>query len=203
MQIHVSGKGIDIGDSLRKHVEHRLQEGIHKYLDRVLAVQVVICRESHLFRVDINANTGTHSGLVIKGRDSAGDVYAAFDAAAGKIEKQLRRYKRRLTNHHVPDAENTKLSSVTATKYVLQSADDAEETADDHAPLIVAEQSTDVETLSVSGAVMKMDLLDLPALMFVNVQNGRPNVVYRRADGNISWVDPQLPGAESKKSAAA
>ncbi len=199
MQVQVSGKGIDVGESLRTHVEERLTQGISKYLDRVVSVAVVISRESHLFRVDINANTGTHSGLTIKGRDSAGDVYAAFDAAAGKIEKQLRRYKRRLTNHHQKDEENAKFSTVSATKYVLQTS--GEEEPDDHNPIIVAEQSADVDTLSVGEAVMRMDLLDLPALMFINRLNNRPNVVYRRADGNISWVDPQFSSA--KTSAAA
>lgn len=196
MKIQVSGKGIDVGESLRTHVEQRLEQGITKYLDRVVSVSVVISRESHLFCVDINLHTGTHSAMVIKGRDKAGDVYAAFDASAGKIEKQLRRYKRRLTNHHQKDEENAKFSTVSATKYVLQSSGE-EEVQDDHNPVIVAEQSANVDTLSVGEAVMRMDMLDLPALMFINRLNGRPNVVYKRADGNISWVDPQF--AENSK----
>ena len=193
MQIQVSGKSIDVGDSLREHVEKRLQEGVSKYSDRINNVSVVISRESHLFRVDISANAGDHSGVTIKGRDAAGDVYAAFDAAADKVEKQMRRYKRRITNHHSKNDQEIKL--VKATKYVLQTASDAEEAAiDEHTPLVIAEKATDVETLTVSEAVMRMDLLDLPALMFFNAANSRLNVVYRRADGNISWVDPQTNG---------
>jgi ribosomal subunit interface protein len=194
MQIQVSGKGLDVGDALRQHIDKRLQEGISKYSDRVVAVQVVVSRESHLFRVDINANTATHSGIIVKGREAAGDVYAAFDAAADKIEKQLRRYKRRLNNHHRNAEEHLKL--VSATKYVLKSAAESDEVSEEEAtPVIVAEKAQDVAKLSVSEAVMQMDLLDLPALMFFNASNGRLNVVYRRADGNISWVDPQVDAA--------
>src|SRR5215469_811251 len=100
MNIMISGKHVDIGESLNTHIGHRLEEGISKYLDRVTSVNVVVTKEAHNFRVDINGNTGTASGIVIKSTASAGDVYACFDAAADKIEKQLRRYKRRLTNHH-------------------------------------------------------------------------------------------------------
>ena len=186
MNIIVSGKQVDVGESLRTAVETRLQEGISKYLDRVTSVNVVIARESHLFRVDISVNTGTHSGIAVKSRGESPDVYAAFDLAATKVEKQLRRYKRRLTNHHkdiaVPIAAR-------ATKYVL--ADSEEESHDDAPPVVIAEKSTDIETLTVSQAVMMMDLSDLPALMFFNSAHGRLNVVYRRADGHISWVDPQ------------
>ena len=192
MQIKVSGKQVDVGDALRTHVEDRLSTSIPKYLDRVTQCDVVISREAHLFRADIVLNTGTHSHLVVKGRGEAVDAHAAFDASAEKIEKQLRRYKRRLTDHHKSDRnESVSLSEAEsrATKYVLASRQDEEETNDD-APLIIAEKATNVENLTVSEAVMRMDLADLPALMFYNKANGRLNTVYRRTDGNISWVDP-------------
>lgn len=192
MQIKVSGKQVDVGDALRTHVEERLSGSIPKYLDRVTQCDVVISREAHQFRADIVLNTGTHSNFVVKGRAEAVDAHAAFDAAAEKIEKQLRRYKRRLTDHHKTDRnEAVSLSEAEsrATKYVLASRTEEEEVNDD-APLIIAEKATSVETLTVSEAVMRMDLADLPALMFFNKANGRLNTVYRRADGNISWVDP-------------
>jgi len=100
MQVTVSGKGIDVGDALRSHIEARLEERVNKYLDRVPSVSVIISRESHMFRADIHGNTGTHSNVMIKSHDENDDVYAAFDGACEKIEKQLRRYKRRLTSHH-------------------------------------------------------------------------------------------------------
>ncbi len=191
MQIIVSGKQVDVGDALRSHIEARLGEGLGKYLDRVTTVKVVVSRESHMFRVDINGNTGTHSGIVIKSHAEAGDVYAAFDAASDKIEKQLRRYKRRLTNHHKTAAhadEMAKIATIPARQYVLQHHE--EEPEHDDAPVVIAEQNTQLEKMAVSVAVMKMDLGDLPALVFINSSNDRVNVVFRRPDGNIAWVDP-------------
>lgn len=193
MQITVAGKGVDVGESLRSHIEARLEEGVKKYLDRVTSVSVVISKESHMFRVDISGNTGTHSGLVIRSQGRGDDVYACFDAAADKIEKQLRRYKRRLTNHQkhrMSDEDIAVARSQKAVKYVLAPEGDEANEKLDHVPVIVAEKPTDIETLTVSEAVMKMDLADLPALLFFNSAHGRVNVVYRRADGNISWVDP-------------
>jgi ribosomal subunit interface protein len=188
MQINVSGRHMDVGDSLRSHIEQRVEEGVHKYIDRVSALNVVVSKEKNAFCVDIVGNIGTHAGFVVKASARGEDVYATFDAAEHKIEKQLRRYKRRLTNHHsekvgLPAAQS---GAVRGVKYVL--ADHDEEAQD--APLVIAEKSTDIEHLTVSEAVMRMDLSDLPALMFINSAHGRVNVVYRRADGNISWVDP-------------
>lgn len=201
MQINVSGKQVDVGESLRSYVEKRLQDGVSKYLDRVTQAEVVISREAHNFRADIVLNTGTHSGVVVKGRGDAADAHAAFDGASERIEKQLRRYKRRLTDHHKSARGDDLAAEVEsrATKYVLANhADEAEVT--EEAPLIIAEKATSVEWLTVSEAVMRMDLADLPALMFFNKANGRLNTVYRRADGNISWVDPEV---QEKKANAA
>jgi ribosomal subunit interface protein len=190
MNIMISGKHVDIGESLNAHIGHRLEEGISKYLDRVTSVGVVVTKEAHRFRVDINGNTGTSSGIVIKSSATADDVYACFDAAADKIEKQLRRYKRRITNHHkhVHHGDDGKVM-VTGRKYVLKSDD--EKDAPEDSPVVIAEKVTAIEHLSVSAAVMKMELADLPALMFFNSASGRINVIYRRIDGNISWVDPE------------
>ncbi len=186
MQIIVSGKQIDIGDSFRNHIEQRLQEGITKYIDRVTKVDVVASRESHGFRIDISANTGTHAGLIIKSSGMSGDIYAAFDMAADRIEKQVRRYKRRLTDHHKSD--EVAAVRMPGKKYVLKDPEVA--AAEDDAPVVIAEKATEIERLTVSAAVMRMDLSDLPALLFINSGTGRLNVVYRRRDGNISWVDP-------------
>lgn len=193
MQISVSGKGVDVGESLRSHIENQLAEHVTKYIDRVTSVQVVVSREAHLFRVDITGNLGTHSGLVVRSRGQAGDVYASFDEALEKTSKQLRRYKRKLTNHHKTDngsgAEPVRAKGK-AKKYTLK-PEAGEHEDDKHASLVIAEKPTDIETLTVSEAVMKMDLQDLPALMFFNRAHGGLNVVYRRNDGNISWVDPE------------
>lgn len=192
MQVTVSGKGVDVGEALRKHIEARLEERVNKYLDRVPSINVIISRESHMFRADINGNTGTHSNIMIKSHDENDDVYAAFDGACEKIEKQLRRYKRRLTSHHKSEGVSPEQEELLyrATKYVLADHEEDKMTSMEDAPLVIAEKAADLEKLTVSAAVMKMDLADLPALMFINSSNGRLNVVYRRRDGNISWVDP-------------
>jgi len=190
MKIMISGKHVNIGESLHAHIEHRLGEGIPKYLDRVTSVNVVVAKEGYRFCVDINGNTGTNTGMSIKSSATADDVYACFDAAADKIEKQLRRYKRRLTNHHKQAHHGAGLVAVTGRKYVIKSEEETEN-AETEAPLVIAEKATEIEHLSVSEAVMKMDLAELPALMFFNSASGRINVVYRRVDGNISWVDPE------------
>jgi ribosomal subunit interface protein len=191
MQITVSGKGVDVGESLRTHIESHAEEVITKYLDRVTSVHVVISRESHLFRIDINGNLGTHAGMVVKSKAEAEDVYACFDSALGKIEKQLRRYKRRITNHHKRGDNVQELQQpVKARKVVFERHDEAPE-KDELPGAVIAEKTTHIQTMTVGEAVMRMDLEDLPALMFFNSAHGRINVVYRRADGNISWVDPE------------
>lgn len=194
MQITVSGKQIDIGQALQEHVETRLRELIEKYLDRVTDAMVVFSKESHLFRADIivNSGTGTHARTTIKGQAESDEIYSAFGMAADKVEKQLRRYKSRLKDHHKtkPHPRDVDEARIMATKYVLSSGNEEEESQEEN-PLVIAEKSTEIETLTVSQAVMKMDLADLPALMFFNRAHGGLNVVYRRKDGNISWVDPK------------
>ena len=195
MQISVSGKGVEVGESLRKHVEAQIDEHVNKYIDRVTSVAVVVSREAHLFRVDITGNLGTHSGLVVRSRGENSDVYSAFDESLEKTSKQLRRYKRKITNHHKQDEEPRPTSKrVSGVKYVLP-PEAGEHDDDKHSGIVIAEAPTEIRTMTVSEAVMKMDLQDLPALMFFNSAHGRLNVVYRRTDGNISWVDPESKAA--------
>ena len=140
-------------------------------------------------------NLGTHSGIVVRSRGEAGDAHSAFDAALEKISKQLRRYKRKLTNHHKVVGEIAPaIPHAKGKKYTLK-PETGEQEDNKHASLIIAEQPTDIDTMTVSEAVMKMDLQDLPALMFFNSAHGRLNVVYRRIDGNIAWVDPDSKAA--------
>ena len=191
MQLHISGRHVDLGNAFQEHVEKRLSDGLSKYLDRIVSLDVVVSKEAHhQFRVDIHGNTGTHSGVVLKSQGGASEIYAAFDDAATKAEKQLRRYKRRLKGHHVEGGDKESRAHV-ARKYVLKPESHDSELEEKGAPAVIAEKSTNIEHLSVSDAVMKMDLADLPALMFFNKGNGRLNVIYRRVDGNISWVDPE------------
>ncbi len=192
MQISISGKGMDVGESLRAHVEQGVAHGVTKYLDRVNNVHVVVSKEAYQVRADIHANLGTHSGMVVRSHAVGDDIYATFDSALEKTEKQLRRYKRRITNHHKNDNVVPMSRKSQGRKYVLSpEVGEGEEEAQLASGMVIAEKATDIDTLSVGEAVMRMDLQELPALMFHNAAHGRLNVVYRRADGNISWVDPQ------------
>jgi len=193
MQVQVSGKGVEVGESLRSHIQARVDEHVHKYIDRVNNINVVVAKEAHLFRVDITGNVGTHAGLVIRSRGESTDVYAAFDDALEKMSKQLRRYKRKITEHpkvSFSGDPNLETGMIKGTKRVL-SPTVGEQDDHEEAGLIIAEKATDIETLTASEAVMKMDLQHLPALLFFNKAHGNINVVYRRDDGNISWVDPE------------
>lgn len=190
MQIVVSGKHLGIGAALQEYVEAELKNVVTKYFEHAISADVVFTKERYLFRADILVNEGTGTHTLIKSNAEDDEVYAAFDIALAKVEKQLRRYKRRIKDHHKERIEK-EVGFSNATKYVL-SADSEDETsssAEGDAPLIIAEKPTEIETLTVSDAVMRMDLGQLPALMFINKKTGAINVVYRREDGNISWID--------------
>ncbi len=189
MEISVSGKGVDIGEAFQTHAQERLQDGLGKYLDRVVSADVIVSKEAHLFDVKIHANPGTSSNIVVKSTGQSPDIYSAFDLAAEKAEKQLRRYKRRITNHHkTVDADVIDFSTV---QYTLDTSKHDEAPEGEHSDsLVIAETSMDINTLTVSEAVMRMDLGELPALVFTNAANGQLNMLYRREDGNIAWIDP-------------
>lgn len=187
---------MDVGESLRDHATVKLEESINKYLDRVTDATIVFAKQSHHgFRADININAGTHQKIMIRGSSESNDVYTSFGEALEKVDKQLRRYKRKLKDHTKEKFANVTadLRTVNARKYII-SNDNRDEIPEDHehSSLVIAEKSTKVETLTVSEAVMHMELAELPALMFFNKVSGRPNVVYRRVDGNISWIDPEV-----------
>jgi len=184
MQITVTGKGMDVGDSLRGHVGDQLPESVTKYFANSMEGHVVFTREGQGFRSDCSVHVG--AGMTLQSRGEAEEALASFDNALERLEKQLRRYKRRLRDHHKsPRAEST-----TAQSYVLApEEEDAAQETNDH-PLIVAEATTDLPTVSVGEAVMRMDLADAQVQMFHNSAHGGLNVVYRRQDGNIGWIDP-------------
>lgn len=187
MHITVTGKQIDVGDTLRAHVEERITAGTEKYFGNPIDAQVVFSREGPLHRVDCSVHVG--AGIYVKSHASADDAYAGFDAAAERVEKRLRRYKRRLRNHHkAPSVE-----VVEAPTYVLSSEEENQDAVEDAQPMIVAESTTNVPTVTVGEAVMRLDLANVPVLMFRNRAHGGLSVVYRREDGNIGWIDPRNP----------
>lgn len=184
MRIQVTGKHIDVGDALREHAEAEINAAITKHSDRPVEAIVTFSRNAHEFRAD--AIVKLSEGLTAKASHHAGEIYAACDGAAEKIEKQLRRYKRRLKKHRGEAAQNH-----AAAAYVLAGARDEDEHNEDLAPVVIAEMRTQLKTLSVGEAVMQMELEDAPFLMFKNDAHGGLNIVFRRDDGNIGWIDPE------------
>jgi ribosomal subunit interface protein len=191
MHITVKGKQIEVGEALRGHVESALTAAVGKYFSNPLESQIVFTREAHLFRADISVHVGR--SILIQGQAVAADAYAAGDAAVEHVAKRLRRHKRRLRDHHKSKDQLGELpASSPAVSYVL--AADHERDDDIEAPdlpVVVAEMTTEILTLTVGEAVMRLDLGDQPALLFHHAGHGGLNLVYRRRDGNIGWIDPQ------------
>lgn len=186
MQISISGQHLSIGKALHEYVEDRTTEVVQKYFEHAISANIHFIKENFQYVCNIVINDGVNKHI-IKGNALSDEVYSSFDIAIIKIQKQLRRYKEKIrSNHKVKLSE----ASLSATKYVISTYQNEDETssAEDN-PVIIAEKTIEVMTLSTSEAVMKMDLENLPALMFKNSQTNRMNVVYYRRDGNISWVD--------------
>ncbi|MFC4237604.1 ribosome hibernation-promoting factor, HPF/YfiA family [Thalassospira xianhensis] len=191
MQITVIGKQLDVGNALRQHVVETLDPAVEKYFDHAIEATVTITKQAHLYIAQISVHVG--KGMLVQAKASANEVYPAFDSACDRVAKQLRRYKRRLRDHHNTNRDQYEQARIDATHYVI-AQEDEDHSEDEHLngfePVIVAETPDRIDTLSVGEAVMRLDLGDIPALMFRNGKHGGLNVVYRRADGNIGWLDP-------------
>jgi len=190
MEIHVSGHQIDTGESLRDHVETRLNAIAEKYFSRAISAHVTFGKGpyDHSFTCDIVAHVPP--GVVLKGRGGAGAAHAAFDQSADRIEKQLRRYKRRLKDRHVQGAHAEAVADAIEAAYTVFAPPPEEEEPVDNPP-VVAETRVDIPDATVSDAVMLLDLRNTNALLFRNSGTGTFNMVYRRGDGTIGWVEPQ------------
>lgn len=187
MRYQITGKQIDIGDALQTHVKDELSSVVQKYAERPTDANVVFSRNAHEFVCEATVHLST--GLNAQARAHATEIYAAFDACAAKMEKQLRRYKRRLKDHHRDRSEPVELSG--AASYVLASSDANEESEPETLqPMIIAEMETRVPSISVGEAVMQMELAGAPLLVFRNEKTGKINVVHTRDDGNVGWIDP-------------
>jgi ribosomal subunit interface protein len=193
MQITVSGKQVDLSDALRTRVSTQMETIAGKYFDHALDAHVTFSRARSFFTCDINVHAGR--GLQLRGEGEAADANTAFDDAAEHIAKRLRRYRRRVNDHHRDLAHRARPEA--ARQYILaEEAQAPEEHAPDGRSLdeayatVVAEIQTEIAVLSVGEAVMRMDLADQTVLMFRNSASGTLNVVYRRTDGHIGWIDP-------------
>ena len=188
MDIQVNGRQFDVGESLTTHVRSRLAERVQKHFDKAVESTVTFSREGHLVRTDCSVHAG--HAIVMQSHGSADDPYASFDQSLERIEKRLRRYKSRLIDHHRNAKEELEMSM--AASYVIAGEDDdSVDEPEELQPVIVAETTTDIPTVTVGGAVMRMDLSASPVFVFRNSAHGEVNVVYRRDDGNIGWIDPK------------
>lgn len=185
MDIRVSGHQVDTGEALREHVQDRLGAIAEKHFSKAISAQATFGKGPHDgFSTDIVMHV--MAGLVLKGSATAQDAHQSFEGAAAKIEKQLRRYMRRLQDRHAQSVHAAKEEEAAYT--IFETAIEEEDVGDN--PVIIAETRTDIPEASVSDAVMMMDLRDTNALFFKNSGTGRHNMVYRRADGTVGWVEP-------------
>lgn len=186
MKVIVSGQHMNVGDALRTHIEDSLEKHVAKYFDKAITASVTLTMEKqHYVRTDILVNEGTGKGLVIKSSSHDGDAYRSFDLALEKVAKQMRKHKSRIKEHQ--KVNPTKLSPIEAKRYVILPASEEEDMGD--APAIIAEKIASIESMAVGDAVMKMDLLNLNAYIFINSGTNRLNMLYYRGDGNIAWID--------------
>jgi ribosomal subunit interface protein len=187
MPFRVSGKNLDIGEALRERVNVRIVEALSKYFDGGYSGHVTVEKEGFGFRTECAIHLD--SGMTLHTEANAADAYASADGAAQRIEKRLRRYKRRLKDHH--GARQNGANGVEAPSYVIEApGGDSEDEVTELNPVIIAESTTLLKQLSVSEAVMELDLTGAPVVVFRHATDGRVNLVYRRPDGNVGWVDP-------------
>ncbi len=201
MRVQVAGRQMDVGEALRSRIEADLTTGVAKYFNRATDAMVTVGRNGGI-GVAVDCAVHLPSGISLQSQGHGGDAHSAFDDALEKLEKRVRRYKRRLRNHHAE--AKSPLPAEDAAAYVLAPLDgetDGSEALSD-APLVIAETTVPVRTMTVSMAVMQLDLSDTPALLFRNAAHGGFNLVYRRSDGNVGWIDPDRVGSPGMKAGA-
>lgn len=193
MDLRVSGKNFSIGDAMRRHVTDRVQSAVQKYFDGSVAGHVIIDHEGSGYRADCTLHLA--SGITLQAEGRAMEPYASFEQASERLEKRLRRYKRRLKDHHanLPQAEPPE----TFASYVLEAPEDEHIESGEFSPVVVAEKTGALRLMSVSQAVLDLDMTGAPVIVFRNAGTDRVNLVYRRSDGNIGWIDPV--SAEGRK----
>lgn len=191
MRYQISGKQIDIGEALQTHVRTELEAMLSKYAGRPTEANVIFSKDAHEYVCETVVHLST--GLNASASGKATEIYAALDASCEKMDKQLRRYKRRLKDHH--KARPNPVELFEAGSYILAASEEDEDTdTTSDSPVIVAELQTQIPSVSVGEAVMQMELAHAPVLVFRNEKTNGLNVVYRRDDGNIGWIDPRADG---------
>jgi ribosomal subunit interface protein len=191
MALRISGKNINIGEALRTHVAERLDAATGKFFDGSVVGHVTIEPEGSGYRTDCTLHLA--SGVTLQAEGRAQEVYASFDQTAARIESRLRRYKRKLKDRSAAKAEGARIGGEAIRYTVLTAPDEVAEeapTEQDFNPAVVAESTSVLQSFSVSAAVLELDLTGAPVLAFRHSSTGRVNVIYRRLDGNIGWIDP-------------
>ena len=205
MKVRVIGSNIEVGESLTSFVEEHLTKEVTKYFENAFDAEVKFSKNGNLFKAVISVNEGVRGSISVKSNSEAGDVYGCFVEACEKAAKQLRRYKRRIKNYRRQGgglkSVEPNYKAIDAVKYIVpplnynvfeeMEVDESDNFKTD-AINIIEEKNTEIEKLTPDEAIMKMDLQDLPALVFINKNNNRINAVYHRKDGNISWIDPRI-----------
>jgi ribosomal subunit interface protein len=189
MQVKVTGKNLDIGESLRAHIEGRLIQLRDKYFEGAVHGQVTVAKQRSAFNCDCSLHLAT--GLVLQSHGAAADALASFEGAAQHLEKQLKKYKQRLKSHHRDRRDPVRQEAASDFTIAAAGEGDGADTAGELNPVIIAEQETSVPELTVGEAVMALEISSVPFVLFRNSKGGRTSVVYRRADGNIGWVEPK------------
>jgi ribosomal subunit interface protein len=190
MTLRISGKSISIGEALRGRIGERTEEVLRKYFDGNFSGHITLSKDGFGFRTDCALHLD--SGITLEADSNAPDAYASADQALLMIEKRLRRYKSRLKDRSARKAaaEAAAYAELDAPSYVIEAPGEGEEEVTGYSPVIIAEATTALKRLSVSEAVMELDLTGAPCLVFQHGSSGRVNIIYRRADGNVGWVDP-------------
>jgi ribosomal subunit interface protein len=196
MTLRISGKSINVGDALRGRVSERTDEVLRKYFDGNYSGHITLSKDGFGFRTDCALHLD--SGITLEADSNAADAYASADQALIQIEKRLRRYKSRLKDRSARKAHaaaeaiaEIETPTLDAPSYVIEAiADEDEVTA--YNPVIIAEATTSLKRLSVSEAVMELDFTGVPVVVFQHGSSGRVNIIYRRPDGNIGWIDPPV-----------
>src|SRR6516165_6807800 len=196
MTLRISGKSISVGDALRGRVSERTEEVLRKYFDGNYQGHITLSKDGIGFRTDCALHLD--SGITLEADSNAPDAYASADQALLMIEKRLRRYKSRLKDRSARKAHvaSAALAALDATSYVLEAPAEGEDEVTGDSPVIIAEATTSLKRLSVSEAVMELDLSGAPCLVFQHGSSGRVNIIYRRADGNVGWIDPPVVKSE-------
>lgn len=201
MKIDIKGD-FSLGESLTSHIEEKINKEILKYFDSAINSSISLTKNNNKFKVSISVNDGSKRGITTKSLAESDDPYNAFDLALTKMTKQLRKNKGKMRNYRkkISDlkAKNSDLPYILADRWILteiQKKEELENKKEDENEVlelnVIEEKEAEIEELDITEALMKMDLMNLPAYMFINKNNGKINVVYKRSDGNITWINPK------------